>query len=80
MNDDKHKVSFRVETKRDTFYDSWTQVLSEEDLQNALGFIGRLLDQDHGYISVVEEGGHEIFIPREEIATIIICKDEAEDE
>lgn len=80
MNDDKHKVSFRVQTKRDTSYCSNTDVLSEELLLEARGIIEDILVRENSFISVLEEGGHEVFIPREEIATIIICKEEAEDE
>lgn len=80
MNKGKYKVSFRVETKRETFFCSDTQVVDKEDLPKARGLIEDTLVRENSFITVLEEGGDEVYIPREEIATIIICKEEAEDE
>lgn len=75
-----YKVTFRVETKRDTFYDSDTEVVSGEDLQKARDLIEDILVRENSFISIVEACGHEVFIPREEVAAVFICKEEAEDE
>lgn len=80
MNDDKHKVSVRVQTKRDTFYCSETDVVSEEVFQRIQNSMREILEGDRGCISVVETGGSEVYIPRDEIAAIVVYKDEAEDE
>ena len=73
-------VSFRVQTKRGTFYCSEPEVVSQEDLQEARNLIEDILGDDNGFISIVETGGSEAFIPREEIAAVTIHKHEAEDE
>ena len=73
-------VSFRVETKRGTSYCSNPEVMSGELLSEARGLIEDILGDDNGFISIVETGGSEVFIPREEIAAVTIYKYEAEDE
>ena len=73
-------VSFRVETKRGTSYCSEPEVVSQEDLQKAQELVRDILGDDNGFISIVETGGSEVFIPREEIAAVTIHKYEAEDE
>lgn len=75
-----YAVTFRVETKRGTSYCSDTDVVDKEDLPEARGLIEDILVRENSFITVLEEGGREVYIPREEIATVIICKEEAEDE
>lgn len=75
-----YEVTIRVETKRDTLFCSQTAVVSGDVLPEARELIEDILVRENSFISVTGTDGSEVFIPREEIATITICKEEAEDE